>query len=70
MADQIVSSIEAVYKEWLAEVKTDYRRSQIKAAIKVNEELLLFYWRLGREINRLRLGAQWGAVSSKSFPAT
>ncbi|MBR1847404.1 MAG: DUF1016 family protein [Bacilli bacterium] len=61
MADQIVSSIESVYKEWLAEIKTDYRRSQIKAAIKVNEELLRFYWRLGRGINSLRIDAQWGS---------
>ena len=61
MANQIVSNIDSQYREWLSEIKSDYRRSQIKAAVKVNEELLRFYWRLGRGIAQLRFDAEWGS---------
>ena len=30
------------YIQWLNQLKKEYRRSQIKAAVKVNEELLRF----------------------------
>ena len=61
MANQIVSNIDSQYREWLSEIKSDYRRSQIKAAVKVNEELLRFYWRLGRGIAQLHFDAEWGS---------
>ena len=61
MANQIVSNIHSQYREWLSEIKSDYRRSQIKAAVKVNEELLRFYWRLGRGIAQLHFDAEWGS---------
>ncbi len=61
MANQIVSNIDSQYREWLSEIKSDYRRSQIKAAVKVNEELLRFYWRLGRGIAQLHFDAAWGS---------
>ena len=48
------------YWKWLSEIKADYRRSQIKAAVKINEELLRFYWRLGHGISYLHQNAQWG----------
>ena len=49
---------DSFYLKWISEIKADYRRSQIKAAVKVNEELLRFYWRLGRGIARLRSEAR------------
>lgn len=61
MANQIASNIDSKYKEWLSEIKSDYRRSQIKAAVKVNEELLCFYWKLGRGIHKLHVAAEWGS---------
>lgn len=61
MANQIVLNIDSQYREWLSEIKSDYRRSQIKAAVKVNEELLRFYWRLGRGIAQLHFDAEWGS---------
>ena len=36
------------YRKWIQEVSSRFRRSQIKAAVKVNEEMLRFYWSLGR----------------------
>lgn len=38
------------YADWLADLSKRYRSSQIKAAVAVNEELLKFYWSLGRDI--------------------
>ena len=42
--------IDSEYKQWIQELKARYRRSQIKAAVKVNHEMLAFYWDLGRDI--------------------
>lgn len=38
------------YSQWITKLKDRYRNSQIKAAVKVNSELLQFYWQLGKDI--------------------
>lgn len=38
------------YVLWVKEIATRYHRYQIKASIKVNREMLLFYWDLGHDI--------------------
>ena len=48
------------YKEWIGELKQRIRQSQIKAAVKVNTELLRLYWSIGRDIVRLKAEAKWG----------
>ncbi len=45
-----ITILDKDYKNWIAELSSRYRKSQIKAAIKVNTELLKFYWELGRDI--------------------
>lgn len=50
----------AEYRNWLSELKTRYRQAQIKAAVKVNSELLQFYWSLGRDIVARKAEAVWG----------
>lgn len=37
-------SLNGAYVEWIHELKDRYRGTQIKAAIKVNSEQLLFNW--------------------------
>jgi len=49
------------YKQWLTDLKSRIRQSQIKAAIKVNEELLRLYWDLGQDIVARLLEAAWGS---------
>ena len=49
------------YKSWFVELKQKIRRCQIKAAIKVNTELLKLYWQMGEDINEKSLVAKWGA---------
>ena len=39
------------YREWISEVSSRFRQSQIKAAVKVNNEMLRFYWQLGKELH-------------------
>ena len=39
------------YREWISEVSSRFRQSQIKAAVKVNDEMLRFYWQLGKELH-------------------
>ena len=49
------------YADWIAEVKHRYRSSQVKAAVKVNAEKLLFNWQLGRDLVQKKAEERWGA---------
>ena len=53
-------SKDKVYKTWLEELKKRIQSSQIKAAIKVNSELLELYWQLGEEIITKQKESNWG----------
>jgi hypothetical protein len=46
-------------KQWLVDLKVRIRQSQIKAAIKVNSELLRLYWDLGHDIVVRQMDAVW-----------
>ena len=48
------------YIKWLADIKAKVRNAQIKAAVKVNTELLMLYWELGANIVRKQAEAKWG----------
>lgn len=48
------------YSQWLQQLKTRVRSAQIKAAVKVNTELLALYWELGTEILEKEKNAGWG----------
>ena len=48
------------YKVWLADIKSRIRNVQIKAALKVNTELLSFYWELGADIVARQEETAWG----------
>ena len=52
--------ISSEYKSWIGELKQRIRQSQIKAAVKVNTELLQLYWGLGKDIVERQKAAQWG----------
>ena len=42
--------IDEEYVQWMSEVKQRFRSAQIKAAVKVNSEQLLFNWQMGRDL--------------------
>lgn len=54
-------SVDNEYKEWLQDVSHRFKRSQIKAAIKVNDEMLRFYWSLGKDISEKGMEAKYGS---------
>ena len=55
------------YIQWLADVKLRYREGQARALVKVNDEMLRFYWSVGRDLVALRAETRWGAGVVKQF---
>ncbi len=49
------------YVTWLSDLKKRFRMAQLKAAVKVNAELLKFYWSLGEDICERQNEHKWGA---------
>lgn len=66
-----INILDKDYLQWIKELGSRYRRSQIKAAVKVNEEMLRFYWELGRDIVERdaenRYGKRFYATLSKDL---
>ena len=54
------TSLDKEYIEWIHELKSRFRNSQIKAAVKVNSEQLLFNWQLGRDLVVRKAEEKWG----------
>lgn len=52
--------LDSEYVQWIHEIKQRYRNSQIKAAVKVNSEQLLFNWQLGRDLVIRKAEEKWG----------
>ncbi len=48
------------YKQWLSKLTQNVADHQFTAALKVNAELLTFYWQLGTEIVKYQRYAGWG----------
>lgn len=48
------------YASWIEELSQRYRRSQIKAATHVNNEMLQFYCSSGKDIVTLKAESRWG----------
>lgn len=55
------------YKDWISEVSKRFRKSQIKAAIKVNDEMLRFYWQLGKELHDKKSTFSYGQSFYKAI---
>ena len=49
------------YIAWLKDIKSRYHAAQVKAAVKVNGEKLLFNWQLGRDLVMRKAEERWGA---------
>ena len=49
------------FKKWVNSISAKYKQSQIKAAIKVNTEMLSFYFELGKEISSTSYKAEYGS---------
>ena len=62
-----ITLLDQDYLQWVKDLSTRYRRSQIKAAVKVNEEMLQFYWELGRDIVEMKAESRWGSGFMKNL---
>ena len=49
------------FRQWLVDLKVRIRQGQMRAAIKVNTELLHLYWDLGHDIVARQMDAVWGS---------
>ena len=49
------------FNEWVAEISQKYKQSQIKAAYRVNSELIHYYFELGKEINESQFKNEYGS---------
>ena len=67
MAKKSIKILDKDYTCWVKELSTRYRKSQIKAAIKVNTELLKFYWELGRDVVSMKAESRWGGRFMKNL---
>ena len=65
--EQSISILDKDYSRWISELSSRYRRSQIKAAVKVNQEMLRFYWELGRDIVEMQAESRWGSGFLKNL---
>lgn len=53
-------SQQADYKAWLSNLKKRFMQSRQQAAVRVNQELLQFYWQLGEQIVEKQQNSSWG----------
>lgn len=49
------------YLDWIAELSKRFKQSQVKAAVRVNQEMLRFYWSLGRDITDRQFDNRYGS---------
>ncbi|MEE1291650.1 MAG: PDDEXK nuclease domain-containing protein, partial [Spirochaetota bacterium] len=59
MKNEIISQKE--YKDWIVQLKKDIRLTQLKASIAVNEEMLILYWNIGKDISQKQLDSKYGS---------
>ena len=56
-----INILDIDYIQWIKDLSSRYRRSQIKASVKVNQEMLQFYWELGKDIVEKKAESRWGS---------
>lgn len=49
------------YAAWIKDISSRFRSSQLSAAVKVNTEMLRFYWLLGKELDEKKNQYSWGS---------
>ena len=62
-----MNKLDPTYKQWLIDLKGKIRSIQVKAAIAVNTELILFYWELGKMISEKQTA--WGSKFLENLSA-
>ncbi len=60
MADNMTLASNSDFKKWVSQLKNNIRTAQIRAAVKVNTEMLHLYWHMGADIYEKQKSASWG----------
>ncbi len=55
------------YINWLQDIKQRFRNAQLKAVVRVNTEMLQFYWSVGRDMYNMHIEDRWGESVVKQF---
>ena len=55
-----ISILDKDYAQWVEDLSVRYRQSQVRASVKVNREMLRYYWELGRDIEEMHVEDRWG----------
>jgi predicted nuclease of restriction endonuclease-like (RecB) superfamily len=53
--------MDAAYKIWIGELKQKIRSTQLKAAVAVNEQMIMLYWEIGMQIVEKQQEQSWGS---------
>ena len=56
-----ITILDKDYLAWVHTLCERYCTSQIKAAVKVNQEMLRYYWLLGKDIVKCMRGRKYGS---------
>lgn len=56
-----IIKVDREYTEWISDVSKRFRQCQVKAAMKVNDEMLRFFWSLGRDMEKKKSDYAWGS---------
>ncbi len=48
------------YNQWLGELKNNIHQSRLQTALKVNTDMLLLYWYIGKQITEKIAAERWG----------
>lgn len=53
--------IDDEYAQWIQSIGKRFKNMQIKAATRVNQEMLKFYWSLGKDMVEMHAESRWGS---------
>lgn len=62
-----ITIIDKDYIQWIQELSSRFRRSQVKASVSVNQVMLQFYWELGKDIVEKKAESRWGSGFMKNL---
>ncbi len=64
-----ITLIDKDYTQWISELSSRFRQSQVKAAVRVNSTMLEFYWSIGRDLSQKQFLNTYGSGFFKQVSA-
>ena len=54
-------NLDSEYVSWIAGIKESFKKTRLRASVRINYEQLMFNWFLGRELVQKKAEEKWGA---------